>query len=988
MTNHEVDITTYRHDAFICYSRRDADFARKLEKALENYKSPKSLGVPIRYLDIFRDEEDITGVDYYQSIERHLMDSRKLIVICSPNARKSSIDERRGLSYVDDEIRRFAALHSVNGIVPVLLSGLRNNEAKPGQEDEMSFPEALCELMEMPLAISSYVGIDQKEKVDRGRFESAWYTLLSNLYDTSRAEIEEREKKRRATHRRIKATVVATIVSAIGASGIFYWNAEEERRTADSRKLAKQSEDWLDRRIDRALLLSVAAYREKPTVEAKSALLRTLQRNLFIVRFLHDHKAPVSSLSFSPSGDLLASGSLDKTIRLWETESWSPVGHPLAAHHAKVTSVAFSPDGKTLASAGHDKNIFLWDVARRSQDGEPLIGHDHVIESIAFSNRQGCNILASGDWGGELRLWDWRRRAQVGPVLKTERDINGVVVTPDCSLVVSGDLDAKLRFWDVATGQVVGKPWRWHTDEGTAAIAISTDGSLVASGGNGFGTVLLWDVARMRTKQSHEGIADAVRILDGFTYRSLLPVLNLAFSHDNQLLAVARDNTEVNIQIFQRDQQSPSTLIGYADATYSVAFNPNRRILASGTRDGTIIIRNLSDEVFAVASSLGEPLPPSNKTGSSSKVPVYMESLVFSPDGRIIIVGQGNGRLASWRFDTREWQLFGVADTLAETYSRQNLAMSPDGRTLASLGRDDTIKLWEATSRHLIGTLPYPTDRMTGSLAFSPDGKVLAAISENGEITLWNVAQRQIAKTLKPAETGLTGAYNPETLEFLKRMGISDTVPKGSLNTNLVFSHDGKTLVASMGDRSVLVWDFPNQKRRKEVIVAPLSVEHVALSPDGTMLAVCLVNEGDILFWDLSKSKPIGERIKGAHANRLAFSPDGTTLASLSQDGHVVTLWEVLTRERLGDIGKHGAAGSSNDGGEAITFSPDGKRLASATSSGKLVIWDVDIDSWLRRACSITNRNMTCTEWQEWGSGQSYKKACPDLPAPQECGKT
>ncbi len=133
MMNHKADTKTYRHDAFISYSRKDAGFARRLEKALESYKPPKNLGVPIRYLDVFRDEADITGTDYYQSVERHLKDSRKLIVICSPNTRKSSIDERRGVRYVDDEIRRFAAVKSVSDIVPVLLSGVPNNAAKPGR---------------------------------------------------------------------------------------------------------------------------------------------------------------------------------------------------------------------------------------------------------------------------------------------------------------------------------------------------------------------------------------------------------------------------------------------------------------------------------------------------------------------------------------------------------------------------------------------------------------------------------------------------------------------------------------------------------------------------------------------------------------------------------------------------------------------------------------------------------------------------------------
>jgi hypothetical protein len=104
----EVLKPTYINYAFISYSRKDIEFARKLEKALEDYKPPKDLNVPQRNLVIFRDESDFTGVQYEESIEKHLKTSKKMIVICSPDARKSK--------YVDDEIRRFAEARGAENI--------------------------------------------------------------------------------------------------------------------------------------------------------------------------------------------------------------------------------------------------------------------------------------------------------------------------------------------------------------------------------------------------------------------------------------------------------------------------------------------------------------------------------------------------------------------------------------------------------------------------------------------------------------------------------------------------------------------------------------------------------------------------------------------------------------------------------------------------------------------------------------------------------
>src|SRR5438105_6849548 len=110
----EVEARALLHDAFISYSRRNSDFARRLEKALENYTPPADLPVPQRHPEIFRDEADFTGAEYFQALAAHLAESAKLILLCSPAARASS--------YVDDEIRRFVGVHGAQNIVPVLVA--------------------------------------------------------------------------------------------------------------------------------------------------------------------------------------------------------------------------------------------------------------------------------------------------------------------------------------------------------------------------------------------------------------------------------------------------------------------------------------------------------------------------------------------------------------------------------------------------------------------------------------------------------------------------------------------------------------------------------------------------------------------------------------------------------------------------------------------------------------------------------------------------
>ncbi|MHC4501247.1 MAG: toll/interleukin-1 receptor domain-containing protein, partial [Planctomycetota bacterium] len=178
----------YQYDAFISYSSEDKAFAERLEKVLENYRPPKDLNLPQRNLNVFRYETDMTGTEYYQSIQEHLSNSAKVIAVCSPGARKSR--------YVNEEIQYFAESNDPKNIIPIIVAGIANNEAADDQEEEKAFPEALCQVLEMPLAIS-YAGIDfKREKLNKGIFEGSWYTLLANIFEISRDKIEQRDKKR------------------------------------------------------------------------------------------------------------------------------------------------------------------------------------------------------------------------------------------------------------------------------------------------------------------------------------------------------------------------------------------------------------------------------------------------------------------------------------------------------------------------------------------------------------------------------------------------------------------------------------------------------------------------------------------------------------------------------------------------------------------------------------------------------------------------
>src|ERR1700733_2253765 len=106
---------------------------------------------------------------------------------------------------------------------------------------------------------------------------------------------------------------------------------------------------------------------------------------LDIQPILAGHTSWVSSIAFSPDGARIASGSGDKTIRLWDAKTGAAIGEPLRGHANLVNSVAFSPDGARIASGSDDKTIRLWDAKTGATIGEPLQGHTSWVSSVAFS---------------------------------------------------------------------------------------------------------------------------------------------------------------------------------------------------------------------------------------------------------------------------------------------------------------------------------------------------------------------------------------------------------------------------------------------------------------------------------------------------------------------------------------------------------------------------------------------------------------------------
>ncbi|KAM0168541.1 hypothetical protein ACHAPF_010881 [Botrytis cinerea] len=212
---------------------------------------------------------------------------------------------------------------------------------------------------------------------------------------------------------------------------------------------------------------------------------------------LEGHSRSVFSVAFSPDGKIVASGSSDNTIRLWDTATGESL-QTLEGHSDWVRSVAFSSNGKTLASGSDDNTIRLWDTAT-GESLQTLEGHSGYFFSVAFS--PDGKIVASGSSDNTIRLWDTATGESLQTLEVHSSYVYSVAFSPDGKIVASGSSDDTIRLWDTVTGESL-QTLEGHSDW-VRSVAFSSNGKIVGSGSDDK-TIRLWDTTTGESLQMLE----------------------------------------------------------------------------------------------------------------------------------------------------------------------------------------------------------------------------------------------------------------------------------------------------------------------------------------------------------------------------------------------------------------------------------------------------------------------------------------------------
>ena len=438
--------------------------------------------------------------------------------------------------------------------------------------------------------------------------------------------------QRRTTRVVLVGLAGATLIAAV-AIGLYFMAGRETRR-ANAGRLAVAAERERDLNLNLAVLLAVEAVAasSEPTEEAKTALLNGLSTFPDLHTMLHGHTKSVNGLAYSPDGKTLATASFDGTARLWATDTGRPVGQPLTGHTDPVTSVAFSPDGTRVATGGYDDTARVWNGANRSAARH--------VQPLGHGLRRGVQPRRDVAGFGQLGF----KNPRVGPVNRAtarwlighNRGVNGVAVSPDGSLVASAGADN--------TVQSMGRR------DGTAATVQHLSALLQRIDGRVFwrgvqrGLQPRWQERRVR--RIRQGRAD-----------------------------VGRGNREG-----RRRQR-----LADAGNVISLTYRPDGVILASAAAD--MPLAWMGANATPAGGALDGPMSPASL-------------VAFSPDGRQLASADG-AVVHLWLTDeddrTLSQRLFGHAgDVMAVAYS-------PDGTRFASAGKDGTVRVWNARTGELLG---------------------------------------------------------------------------------------------------------------------------------------------------------------------------------------------------------------------------------------------------------------------------------------------
>ena len=605
---------------------------------------------------------------------------------------------------------------------------------------------------------------------------------------------------------------------------------------------------------------------------------------------LSGHGSEVRSVVFSPDGKMVASGSQDHTVKLWNPETGELL-RTVTEHAGDKNSIAFSPDGGTLAISNVDNSVNLYESGS-GKLARTLAGSE-IAGPSAFSPDGRLLVTKSLPEKGNLKIWDVHTGKLVQSFNGHGGDVIALAFSPRDSLIASIGSDKSLKVWEPEAGKLVVNLTATLT---LVDVAFSPDGETIASADDV--TIKLWDARTGKLKtEIHSDIPSR---------NFQPPVRSIVFSPNGGLLAVSSyDHVFTLLDVgtgkakYNFDQDSQP---------YSAAFSPDGNTVVTACQPKALYFWNLETAELKL------------KIGTEAA----SYAVAFSPDGKTIASDAGFFDRAVSVWDAQTGIL--MRQLTGHDSAIMILVFSPDGRKLCGAQSDTAVRIWDMDSGELLHTVEIAEASEVSSIAFSPDGKVLAVAGGHGDGTIRLVDTQTwlLKRTLLASST--IREENPLTRKIdLVRLGL----------VSAQFSPDGKTLAAIVDEGKALkLW---NAQTGLLVRSMPLKEDMSScdFSPDLKLIACGLG------LWNTAGGVLV-KTLPGTKGASLAFSDDSKFLATTGEFGGsaknylAVKVWDVQTGKLKSTLNGHTNAVSS------AAFSPDGQTLLTGSSDGTVRLWNTN----------------------------------------------